>query len=141
MKIGYVRISKQEQNKALQIEALHKGISYLGSGQMRRQDVLRQYAHRYSTILGKDVSFLRAGKKWQIRLKLRCSITLGIQVFNAPEWIGSLYQGSCSRRRTINGKRRYISSLYCRQPQLVSGQSRNRWLRKCRSSPRTPLVA
>ncbi len=30
-------------------------------------------------------------------------------------------------------------SLYCRQPQLVSGQSRKRWLRKCRGSPSAPL--
>ena len=30
-------------------------------------------------------------------------------------------------------------SLYCRQAQLVSGQSRNRWLRKCRGVPSAPL--
>ena len=29
-------------------------------------------------------------------------------------------------------------SLYCRQPQLVSGQSRKRWERKCRGVPRAP---
>src|SRR6266568_5265394 len=94
---------------------VQKGISYFGPGQMRRQNVLRQYTHWYSAILGKYMSFLHAGKKWQIRLKLRCSITLGIQVFNTPEWVCPPYQGTCSRRRTINGERRYISSLNCRQ--------------------------
>ena len=35
--------------------------------------------------------------------------------------------GTSSNRSPAPARRRY-----CRQPQLVSGQSKNRWLRKCR---------
>ena len=57
------------------------------------QYVLGQCADGYSTKLGHDVLFLGTAKELYIRLRLCSTITLCIEMLNAPERICSLEQG------------------------------------------------